>query len=519
MDCGEYVYYTQRWVSTGSSYLSIDGWGQAYPFFPGMFVLSGTFSLTTNVSILSSTVFLPVIISSFVPLLVFLISHKITRKWKPSLISSIFLSLVAPFVYNYSQPKPETLGFFLMTVFLIFFVTLSRDSKKFYLLMIPTAVALIVTHHLTTYFTILFILGGIFFSEFVKRRSDDNNLYKFYSYLLLTTIAISFWMLYAEPFRKNRIYMALGTPSYSIIAVPYIIIFAAYVIIKLRRKSGYMLPINIHKQNIKTFLKFAVPSLIIGAVLLLLAGFYRVPGRDFKLSYQVLFYFPLLILGILAVEARKIIKVFGDGMHVVGWFLFGSLSMTLGILTEDSSLLPMRQLSFLLLPLSILLGLGITQIFILYNPFKKKRKKVVMVILISILLLWSVPLTYPTQESVSGYEEGSDWDDLEAGIWSRNIDGKIATDHRMSAVLFGVGNENLTWIEGYDIYFSQDPSDIRGELDEFNVSYILWDQEMLNGVTTKPGMTPYSFDESTRNYYGMNHYSIYLTEECQTYKV
>ncbi|MFW6141534.1 MAG: hypothetical protein ACOC53_03125, partial [Candidatus Saliniplasma sp.] len=31
MDCGEYVYYTGKWVSTGSSYLSIDGWGQAYP--------------------------------------------------------------------------------------------------------------------------------------------------------------------------------------------------------------------------------------------------------------------------------------------------------------------------------------------------------------------------------------------------------------------------------------------------------------------------------------------------------
>ena len=518
MDFGEYVYYTQRWVSTGSSYLSIDGWGQAYPYFPGIFILSGSFVLTTEVSILRSTLFIPVIISSFVPLLVFLISHRITKSWKPSLISSIFLSVAAPFVYNYSQPKPETLGFFLMAVLLIFFLTISQKSKKVYILIIPTAAALVVTHHLTTYFSILFILGGIFFSEFVKRKPDVNNLSKFYSYLLLTTLAIIFWMLYADPFRQNRIYQALGTPSYSIIAVPYLVIVLAYLMIGLRRRSDYILPINIHKQNLISFLKFAVPSFIICISILMFVGFHRVPGRDFKLGYQVFLYIPLLFLGILAVESRKIIKVFRDGIHVVGWFLFGSLSMILGIITEDSSLLPMRQLSFLMLPLSILLGLGVIQIFTLYNPFRKKNRNVIFVILITFLLLWSVPFTYPDQESVSGYQEGSDWDDVEAGIWTRHIQEKIATDHRMSAVLFGVGNDNLTWTEGYHIYFSSDTSEIREELTTLNISYMLWDQDMLKGVATSPGVTPHRFNARALDYYRTN-YSVYKTEECEMYIV
>ncbi len=518
MDFGEYFYYTQKWVNTGSSYLSIDGWGQAYPYFPGMFVLSGSFYLTSNTSLLDSTTFIPVIISSFVPLLVFLLSYKITKSWRPSLVSSMFLGVLAPFVYNYSQPKPETVGFFLMAVLLVFFIILSKKSKKVYFLIIPTAAALVVTHHLTTYFSILFILGGVFFSEFVKRRSDVTNTYKFYTYILLTTTAILYWMLYADPFRQNRIYQALDTPSYSIIIAPYLLLFVAYVLIKFRRKSDYVLPINIHKQNIKTFLKFAIPSLIICTTLLLFAGFYRVPGRNFKLGYQVFFYFPLLLLGILAVEARKIIKIFRDGIHVVGWFLFATLSMILGVVTEDSSLLPMRQLSFLLLPLSILLGLGIIQIFNLYNPFKGKSKSTILVLLIAFLLIWSIPFTYPEQESISGYQEGSDWKDVEAGIWTRGIEEKIATDHRMSAVLFGVGNNNLTWTQGYHLYFSSDPSDIREELTTLNISYILWDQDMLKGVSTSPGVTPHRFNPHALEYYRTN-YSIYKTEECEVYIV
>jgi len=519
MDCGEYIYYTGRWTETGSSYLSIDGWAQAYPYFPGMFVLSGSFVLISGTSTLESTVFLPVILSSFVPLMVFLVSYKITKRWKPSLIASIFLSVVAPFVYNHSQPKPETVGVFIMMILLICFVMLSKKSKKFYLLVIPTALALAVTHHLTSYFLILFMLGGIFISELSKRRTDKDNIYRLFGYISVTAVVISFWMIYADPFRERRIYQALGTPSYSIILGPFAVLIIAYILVKLRRRSDYVLPINIHKQNLRSFIKFAVPALVISSLLLLFAGYYRVPGRDFKLGPQVFFYFPLIFLGILAVEARKIIKFFKDGMHVVGWFLFAMISMILGIITEDSSLLPMRQLSFLILPLAILLGLGIVQVFDLYNPFKKKWKTAGMIVLVILLLSWSIPFTYPEQERASGYHEGSDWEDVEAAIWSRNLDGRIATDHRMSAVLFAASNQNLTWVDGYDMYFSPDHDEIRRELDELNISYILWDQEMLRGVTTAPGVTPYPFDESALKYYRRNDYSVYKTEECEAYIV
>ncbi|MFW5927781.1 MAG: hypothetical protein ACOCSL_01165 [Thermoplasmatota archaeon] len=500
MDCGEYVYYTGKWVSTGSSYLNIDGWGQAYPYFPGLFVLSGSLSSITGISVLSSTVFLPVIVSSFVPLFVFLIAYKITIEWKSALLSSFFLSVVAPFVYNYSQPKPETLGFFLMALLLIFFVFLSKNTKKYYVLIIPTCLALVVTHHLSTYFLILFMFGGVFFSELSNRKSIENNLYRFYSYLLVTVVAIFYWMVYADPFRRNRLYQALGTPYYTILLSPFVVPIFAYLLIKLRRKKDYILPINIHRQNFKSFLKFALPPIIIGIVILLMAGFYRVPGREFKLGYHALIYVPLLFLSVLSVEARKVIKVFREGMHVVGWFLLASMSMFLGLLTENSSLLPMRQLSFLLMPLSILLGLGIIQIVTLYNPFKKKNRNIILAIVAASLLLWSIPFTYPAQESISGYQEGSEWDDVEAGVWSTQIEGKIATDHRMSAVLFASGNDNLTWTEGFNIYFSSVDSDIRNELDELNISYILWDQDMLKGVATAPGRTPYRFDESAFEY-------------------
>ncbi|MFW6145112.1 MAG: hypothetical protein ACOC55_06015, partial [Candidatus Natronoplasma sp.] len=170
MDAGEYLYYTQRWMESGGSYLSIDGWGEAYPFFPGIFILSGAFSSLSGADLTHSFNFTSVLISGLSPLFVFLIVHKLMNDWRPAILSSFYFAALPPLIYSYSQPKPETLGFFFLTFILALNVTLLREHKKVIVLMMMGVFALIITHHLSTYFLLLMLFGGFFVSRLWRSK-------------------------------------------------------------------------------------------------------------------------------------------------------------------------------------------------------------------------------------------------------------------------------------------------------------------------------------------------------------
>lgn len=517
IDCGEYVYYTRQLIETGSIYLNIDGWGTAYPYFPGMFIIGGSVNLLTPTSIINSTTFTPILISSFVPLLSFVLTHKIIRSWKCAFLSSGFLTILAPFVYNYSQPKPETIGFFLMVLILTSIIVLSRKKLQTIVLILPSAVALVISHHLSTYFLILFVLGGYFFSNLARRKEKSIDRFRLYLYITFVTITILYWSLFAIPFSNSRLQNALGLPGYTILAIPYAILPLLYLIFRLRRKVDSPLPIKIHSHSIKTFLMATVPTGVIAIVFLLYSGFVNIPGRDLKLGYSVFIYMPLIILGLFSIHSRKVIKIFREGMTVIGWAAFAVLSLTAGIIFNTTSLLPMRHVSFLLLPISILFGMGTIQLHNTINPSLDKKKVIAFSTIVIILLAWSIPLAFPSQEMANGFQEGTEWKDLEGGFWNRGVDGKLATGHRLSASYFAVGNTNMTWTIGHDIFFSSEPSKAEEEIRDMNITYILWDNDMKDGTTTLPGKQPDPLDKNIMDYYDDNKYRVYSNGECNMY--
>jgi len=92
-----------------------------------MLIVASSFHLLSGMSVSSSTMFVPVVLSALSPLFIFLLVHKITRNKKVSLISSLFFSVLPPVIYNYSQPKPETLGIFLFLFILLSFLSLPKS--------------------------------------------------------------------------------------------------------------------------------------------------------------------------------------------------------------------------------------------------------------------------------------------------------------------------------------------------------------------------------------------------------
>jgi len=518
IDCGEYVYYTWQWVETGSAHPYIEGWGSAYPYFPGMFILGGSFSMLSGADLIYSATFLPVLVSGLSPLFVFLMVNKLMNDHRPALLSALFLAGLPPIIYSYSQPKPETLGFFLMLFVLTLSVSSLREHRKAVLsLMFLCSLALIVTHHLSAYFLLIMLLGGIFVSRLWRKKEWSIDRDRTVLYILFAVSTILYWVFYAHPFAATRVKDTVIFPSYSIVIVPFAILVLIELLTRFRRRFDISMPINVHKQDARSFFIFTgITALIVLPVFIYVAskGF---PGRDIELGYSLLIYSPVVFLSLFGVPSRKMIKALEEGPSMVGWFVFIIFSLTAGVISGSSSLLPMRHVTFLILAISIFFGIGLFHLTSVLNPSEGMTKTIALSLVVFLLFASIVPFSFPSQERAGGYQEGTEWEDVEAGFWIKSSStGRVATDHRMSAAVFLTGYQNLTWTDGEDMYFGS-YDDALIELRNYNISYIMWDQDMLKGTATEPGVNPRPFDPELKRSYNENFYRVYHTEEVEVY--
>lgn len=518
IDYGEYVYYTGQWVSGGTMYLGIDGWAQAYPFFPGMFILGGSVHFS-GVHLFEAVQLPTLIVSTMVPILVFLMAHQLTRDARISLLSAIFLTVLAPFVYNFSQPKPETLGFFLMLLILLLLLKTAEHGSRSLLLLVPASIALVVTHHFSSYFLILFVLGGLFMSVTLRRSISRADVLRIGYFLFFTTAAFMYWFFAAPVFREERLTDALGLPSYAILLVPYMAVLSLAVIRRIRERTGLRPRIALHNEDMSRFLLMSFLLMLIIFAFILNLYFHPIPGRDIELGALGFYYLPVAFLGMFTLAASKMIWAYRDGLHLLGWMSFAILSFFAGVFTGSSSLLPMRQMAFLMLPGALLFGIGLIRFNYLANPFKDKRRTAVISVVVILLLAWNLPLIYPTQDMAQGYIEGTEGDEIEGCFWARtNLEGKLAAEHRLSAAAFAVGYMNLTWVDGDAIYFSDHPHEALAEAREMGVRYIIWDHKTIKGVTTTDGAHPHPFNPVLLEYYRGN-YLLYMGDQTEIYIV
>ncbi|MGM0510186.1 MAG: hypothetical protein ACQESD_03560, partial [Thermoplasmatota archaeon] len=328
-------------------------------------------------------------------------------------------------------------------------------------------------------------------------------------FVFFISLTLFYWMVFAPPFRDDRLLNALGTPSYSILAAPFVFIALTFLLKKVRNRSDFRLSIQFEKENARSVLLLSLPPVAVGVALLLYSSFFNVPGTDITLGISSLLYIPLITFAVFIVPSRVPIRIYRDGLQVWGWLLFTSLSFAAGVITGSSSLLPMRQVVFMMLPVSILLGIGITESFTLLNPTGDRKKTITILSILILLLAWNLPFIYPSQEMMDGYHEGSDTADIETGYWLKGTDKKVATDHRLSATVFSLSNKNLTWTEGHDIYFSADLDEAYAEAEDMNVTYIMWDSVMEGGVMTIAQETAPHIDDELINGYGRSSVLVY----------
>jgi 4-amino-4-deoxy-L-arabinose transferase-like glycosyltransferase len=488
-DSGEY--YSIIGQLTKDGYISTDynGWGFAYPYFPGMFHLSGSISHLFGISPLNAMILFVPFAASFSVLLVFFLARLIFKSSEAGILGAAFLAVAMPHVFSTSHPMPGSLGdLFLILALLLFFG--SFKNKKILPLLILTSFALIVTHHLSSYFFFIMGLGGLFVSELLKNEESKNAKYLWGFLFFFLTAMILFWRFAAQPFYDRVVVDAFDFPIWVVLSLGYAFLIAAFFIIKIRRRGKWNYEPKFPKPRIQVMKYLAL--LIVLFLILALVTFSVIPGTDIDLEPQtVLLFAPFLALVAFGSVGPGYLRFHKNGVMVYGWILALFLSLLIGVVTSNRVLLPYRHPEYLMIPLVLFFGIGIVMVLGVFGG-RKIGVRAVLICAIIILLILSAFSAYPGKEIMGGFQEGTSVEDMQGVIWageSLEAGSTVASDHRMSSMVFGFSGLNATWDAAEQTLHGETYFDFRDELDEIDIpsgkkpiNYVLLDDDIKEGA-------------------------------------
>jgi hypothetical protein len=176
---------------------------------------------------------------------------------------------------------------------------------------------------------------------------------------------------------------------------------------------------------------------------------------------------------------------------VYGWMVALFLSILIGIITSNRVLLPYRHPQYLVMPLAILMGIGIAMLFGSLSA-KKIRAKTSISAFIIVLIILTAFSAYPPKDLMGGFQEGTSREDMQAVLWageSLESDATVASDHRMSSMIFGFGGLNATWDAAENTLHGESYDEFRDELANIDIpsgekpiDYVLLDDDIKEGA-------------------------------------
>jgi len=495
-DTGEYYYLTSYLTENGSPiHQGYEGWGEAYPCFPGFFFLVSAISLLTGLGTLASIILSPSLIIIPSILLFFLIARRVFDSDLPALLASGFLSVVMPHLYTVSHPMPGSLGDTLLITGLLTFLILTEDRRAWYLL-IPISCVLIITHHLSSYIFLLVIIGGLILRELSteKEKRDHHRikttcLFTGFFYLAM----IIFWFVLSPEFKRRVLSTAIPGLTPETLAILGLMIIG-------------LLPVILIISPRIPFFRKTMPSpgeivLRVSAIILILVIivfwciYLGVPATTIRVSAEsVLFFLPMLALIIPVIIGSGSIELFPQGKTAFGWFAGVAVSLLAGVITGSIALSPYRHAEYLMVFLAILFAAGW---IIFFHAIRDKRRSIALAGVCIVLMIANIPVAYPPQEVMLGFEEGihpQEWSGLTWAGESTPVHAVYASDHRLSSMLFGIEGKYATWDTTPRTFHEENFSrDVMAELASAGspftprrVEYILISDVMKQGVALDP---------------------------------
>lgn len=490
-DAGEYYYLTERLINQG--YISFDytGWGFGYPYFQGLFALTGAASLISSCNAFYPLVVIAPVLSGLSAVLIFLIAKNVFDDIRVGLISAFLYAIAIPHVFTTSHSMPGTLGDFLLLLSIFLFIK-SYDNRKFVFLFFVSAVALVLTHHLSTYFLLITIALVIFMRELLRKNTDIKTLKtEILCFGFLFIISVIHWFYIAVRF-KDIITDAFNIPAEIILVTACAGLFAMFLIVKIKRKFSrweYMPKYPDYKKILCVY----ILTIGLGLAGLLFSVFIKFPGTTVSIGRDaILLFVPAIVVLSAAAAGVKFSDFYKKGDILFYWLAAVALSMLVGVATNNTVLIPYRHLQYFVVPVAIFAGVGIVKII----EFAKRKNIVRVAFACSfIFLLVLAPFScYPPPGVLGGFEEGTPYEDANGIIWCENYlqYDTVASDHRMSSMLFGFSCVIPTWEYAPNVFHSGNFSDAEGELKnctipagKMQINYVLVDQVMKSGVCLK----------------------------------
>jgi hypothetical protein len=114
---------------------------------------------------------------------------------------------------------------------------------------------------------------------------------------------------------------------------------------------------------------------------------------------------------------------------------------------------------------------------------------------IIVLIIICGTFSYPPVDVVSGFEEGTTEEELEACLWAEEqveVEATVASDHRMSSMMFGFAQINSSWEYAPRTLHSESFAEIQSEISrvsipagEKRIDYVLITDTIKSGVALK----------------------------------
>ncbi|MCI4349546.1 MAG: hypothetical protein L3J93_04950 [Thermoplasmata archaeon] len=451
-DTGEYVGLTQSLLSTGHLPHLYQGWGTAYPDFPGTFLLGATVAGVTGSSALSTlSLTLPVIAAlSVLPL--FLLFRRIFPNDSVAILGAAIASVAFPRTFSLAHPAPLALGDVLAVTALWMFVEGRRDPR-WYLPLALTSGALIVTHHLSSYFFVLLTLGGLLAFELYRptmwsRRFPLRELVFLGAFL---TILLAYWAAYAQAFLP-KVSGGLVAPGLStFLAFDTLAIVAVVLVggtILWRRKHAPRAS-HVRFPSDRSVLRDASILLVATFAGALLLVSVPLPGTDQTTTVAaVVFFAPILALVFLASGTRRLVTASRLGPLVLGLLGMVGVSALATLATNNAVVSPARHAEYLVIPLALLVAVGIGRLVGRWEGRWGRPGILAGAVVALLLVSANGAIANPPQADFGGFQEGLTYGDAALWGWTGIAlapGSVVASDHRLSSMVFGLDRNPATW--------------------------------------------------------------------------
>lgn len=463
-DSGEYYFLTERLVATERITFAYDGWGVAYPYFPGQFVVDGASQTVLGLDALDALRLpVPILASLLLPLGIWLLARRLTGDLRVATLAAAFVALTPVNALVTSHPMPGTLGHVFALAGLVALAH-AYDQRAFLPLALLFALALVPTHHLSTWFFAGAVAVTLLVREAGRRSWDPAALAVETPVLLVAVVpAGAWWLGVAAPFRDG-ILGALGLPPFVVAVVGYALLLLLPLAVLLRRRLAPHATLRAAYPGpyAKAALIGALATAIVAALLLILVT--KIPGGNMHATRaSVSFALPTVAWVAFSLVGLRVLHLSERGTVVVGFVMAIVGSLLFAVVTESKVLFPFRHLDYLMEALALPLALGMVATYddlqVASDAREKRTVRRTAIALVAVLVAVTFLTSQPPREAIGGFEEGITRSEFAMVQWAaENLPegATVAADHRLSSLLFGFAQARPTWDTGATIYHAPD---------------------------------------------------------------